>query len=101
MEKTKLQKGNSYYYSRILGSPIYITEVIQLKIRTIESDYVVGIDVKTSQAFPLQNSDVDERLFEHRDKALKLCKEFDKQFGEKKKEMDRLEKMDREDLGGE
>lgn len=65
----KLNKGNKVYYARIIESS-NIFDVLELKIRTVQDDWFVGIEKRDKQAFLFQESDIGIRLFLDRDEAL-------------------------------
>ena len=47
MTKDDLHKGDKVYYARIMPN-LGLYEVCELKIRTVEDDYYVGLENKTS-----------------------------------------------------
>ena len=65
------------YYARILPtSSIY--DVLELKIRTVEDDWFVGIEKRDKQAFLFHDKDINKTIFTDRKKALKVVQEAEK-----------------------
>ena len=76
MEK-EIKKSDLVYYARIIPtSGIY--EVIDLKVRTVADDFLVGIENRTKHAYLLYISDIGRVLFFDRKEALKVVKEAEK-----------------------
>lgn len=68
-----LKKKDVVYYTRILPSS-NIYDVLELKIRTVEEDWFVGIEKRDKQAFLFQNTELNKTVFKDRNKALKKVK---------------------------
>jgi hypothetical protein len=68
-----LKKKDIVYYARIMpSSGIY--DVLELKVRTVEEDWFVGIEKRDKQAFLFADTDIDKIIFVDRNKALNLVK---------------------------
>lgn len=68
-----LNKQDIVYYARILpASGIY--DVLELKVRTVEKDWFVGIEKRDKQAFLFSNSLIDKCIFRDRKSALDIVK---------------------------
>lgn len=65
------------YYARIMPT-VGVYEILELKIRTIEETYFVGIDKQTKHAYLFPNSYMDKLVFKARKSALKVVKEAEK-----------------------
>lgn len=65
--------GSIVYHSRIVPN-VGIFEICELKVRTVEDTYFVGVDKETKRAFLLPLSSVNETIFENRMDALKRVK---------------------------
>lgn len=76
MEK-EIKKSDLVYYARIIPtSGIY--EVIDLKVRTVADDFLVGIENRTKHAYLLYIKDIGRIVFFDRKEALKVVKEAEK-----------------------
>ena len=76
MEK-EIKKSDLVYYARIIPtSGIY--EVIDLKVRTVADDFLVGIENRTKHAYLLYIKDIGRIVFFNRKEALKVVKEAEK-----------------------
>lgn len=64
-----MNKGDKVYYARILDKA-GVYEVAELTIRTVESDYFVGTEERTKQAFLFDNNSLDNTVFYNRNSAL-------------------------------
>lgn len=68
-----LKKKDIIYYARIMpSSGIY--DVLELKVRTVEEDWFVGIEKRDKQAFLFADRDIDKIIFADRNKALEVVK---------------------------
>lgn len=71
---SELKKKDIVYYARILpSSGIY--DIIELKIRTVEDDWFVGLDKRDKHAYLFQNDTINKTVFLDRKKALKKVKD--------------------------
>ena len=76
MEK-EIKKSDLVYYARIIPtSGTY--EVIDLKVRTVADDFLVGIENRTKHAYLLYIKDIGRIVFFDRKEALKVVKEAEK-----------------------
>ena len=73
----KLKKKDILYYTKILPS-VGIYEICELKVRTVEDDYFVGIDKHDKHAYLLNYSAFGNTVFEDRKVALKVVNEAEK-----------------------
>lgn len=73
----EIKKSDLVYYARIIPtSGIY--EVIDLKVRTVADDFLVGIENRTKHAYLLYIKDIGRIVFFDRKEALKVVKEAEK-----------------------
>lgn len=72
-----LKKKDILYYTKILPS-VGIYEICELKVRTVEDDYFVGIDKHDKHAYLLNYSAFGKTVFEDRKVALKIVQEAEK-----------------------
>jgi len=70
----KLKKKDVLYYARILPS-VRIYEVCEIKIRTVEDTWFVGIEKREKHAFLFSYSDIGKSIFFDRNVALDKIKE--------------------------
>lgn len=64
-----LKKNQIVYYTRIIpSSGIY--DILELKLRTIESNWYVGCEKRDKQAYLFYASDIGKIIFVNRDEAL-------------------------------
>lgn len=71
---SELKKKDIVYYTRIIPtSGIY--DLLELKIRTVEKDWYVGIEKRDKQAFLFYNDDINDIIFLDRNEALNKVKE--------------------------
>ena len=71
-----MKKGDMVYYARVIPNIIY--EVCELKIRTVEDTYFVGIENRSKHAFLFDNINLNKTVFYNREIALKIVKEAEK-----------------------
>jgi len=81
----ELTKGQKLYYARALDT-VGIFEVVDLKVRTVEEDWFVGVDNKTKQAYLFSNNALNKDVFFTRSEA--VCKAEDAEKNCKKKVSD-------------
>ena len=72
-----LSKGQMVYYARIIPA-VGMYEIYELKLRTVEESYFVGIDKDTKHAYIFGNSALNKSIFINRKDALKTVKEAEK-----------------------
>ena len=68
-----LHKGSVVYYARLIPKN-HIYEVCELKIRTVEDTWFVGVDKRDKHAYLLNITDVNQTVFEKRQDTLALAK---------------------------
>lgn len=68
-----LKKKDIVYYARIIPS-VGIYDVCELKIRTVEDDYFVGIDKHDKHAYLLTNNVIGKTVFKDRKTALEIIR---------------------------
>lgn len=73
----KLKKKDIVYYAKIMPS-VGIYDLCELKIRTVEDTYFVGIDKRDKHAYLLNYDCFDKTVFKDRKVALKLVHEAEK-----------------------
>ena len=65
----ELKKNQIVYYTRIIpSSGIY--DILELKLRTVESNWYVGCEKRDKQAYLFYVSDIGKTIFVDRDEAL-------------------------------
>lgn len=78
MTKYDLHKGDKVYYARIMPN-LGLYEVCELKIRTVEDDYYVGLEEKTKRAHLFSYKSFDKgTVFKDRKECLAKVKEAEK-----------------------
>lgn len=70
-----LHKGSVVYYARLIPKN-HVYEVCELKIRTVEETWFVGVDKRDKHAYLLNTADINQTVFEKRQDALSLVKEM-------------------------
>lgn len=73
----ELNKKDIVYYTKIMPS-VGIYDICELKIRTVEDDYFVGIDKHDKHAYLFDYNSIDKTVFTDRKVALKLVQEAEK-----------------------
>ena len=69
-----LKKNQIVYYTRIIpSSGIY--DILELKLRTVESNWYVGCEKRDKQAYLFYASDINKTIFMNRDEALEKVQE--------------------------
>ena len=76
-----LRKGSVVYYARLIPKN-HIYEVCELKVRTVKEKWFVGVDKRDKHAYLLNNTDINQTVFENRKNALDLAKAVQKMDGE-------------------
>lgn len=72
-----LKQRDVVYYTRIIPtSGIY--DVLELIIRTVETDWFVGIEKRDKQAFLFHDNEINKTVFVDRKEALKVVQEAEK-----------------------
>lgn len=76
-EKIRLKKQDTVYYARI--NPRAGTyDVCELKIRTVQDDWYVGLDKRDKHAYLFYDSDINKTIFIKRNDALSKVKTAEK-----------------------
>ena len=70
-----LHKGSVVYYARLIPKN-HVYEVCELKIRTVEDTWFVGVDKRDKHAYLLNTADINQTVFEKRQDALSLVKKM-------------------------
>ena len=71
-----MKKGDIVYYARVIPNILY--EVCELKVRTVEDTYFVGLENRTKHAFVFNNVNLNKTVFYDRNIALQIVKEAEK-----------------------
>ena len=72
-----MKRLDTVYYARILDQ-VATYEICELRIRTIEDDYFVGIDKRDKHAYLFSNDELNKKVFYNRSDALRIVKEAEK-----------------------
>ena len=72
-----LKKKDVVYYTKIIPS-CGIYDVYELRIRTVEDDWFVGIEKTDKQAHYFTKSDIGKTIFTDRNEAVRKVKEAEK-----------------------
>ena len=73
----EIHKGDVLYWARIIpNSGLY--DVYELKIRTVEDTYFVGIEKREKHAYLFGNEKLDDVIFFNRNDALNKVKNAEK-----------------------
>lgn len=70
---SNLKKKDVVYYTRILPSS-NIYDLLEIKIRTVEDGWFVGIEKRDKQAFLFNDVDIGKTIFKNRNEALEVVK---------------------------
>ena len=74
---SELKRRDVVYYTRIIPtSGIY--DVLELIIRTVETDWFVGLEKRDKQAFLFKDNELNKTVFIDRKEALKVVQEAEK-----------------------
>ena len=73
----EIKKSDVIYYARVMPT-VGLYEIIELKVRTVTEDYIVGIDKNTKHAFMFYFDDINRTIFFDRNEALKVVKAAEK-----------------------
>ena len=72
-----LKKKDVVYYTKIIpGCGIY--DVYELRIRTVEDDWFVGLEKTDKQAHYFTKSDIGKTIFKDRNEALNVVRKAEK-----------------------
>ena len=72
-----LKKKDVVYYTKIIPS-CGIYYVYELRIRTVEDDWFVGIEKRDEHAHLFNNSDIEKTIFTDRNEDVRKVKEAEK-----------------------
>lgn len=72
-----LKKKDIVYYAKIMPS-VGIYDLCELKVRTVESTYFVGIDKHDKHAYLFNNDSIGKTVFNNREEALKVVQKAEK-----------------------
>ena len=73
MNKQNISIGKVYYYARTIPS-VGIFDVCELKIRTVEDGYCVGVDKHDKHAYLLDDNTIKKDLYENRNDCLEAVR---------------------------
>lgn len=73
----EIKKSDVIYYARVMTT-VGLYEIVELKVRTVAEDYIVGIDKNTKHAFMFYFDDINRTIFFDRNEALKVVKAAEK-----------------------
>lgn len=74
---SELKKKDIVYYARIVPNT-NIYDLCELKIRTVEESYFVGVDKSDKHAYLLNYDSIGKTVFKDRKIALKVVQEAEK-----------------------
>lgn len=74
---SELKIKDIVYYTRILPA-VGVYDILELKIRTVEDNWFVGMEKRDKQAFLFHDKDINKTIFTDRKKALKVVNEAEK-----------------------
>ena len=75
--KNNITKGTIIYYARYMEF-LNIFELLELKLRTVEDNWYVGIDNRSKHAYLFYEKDIGKTIFFDRKEALKIVKDAEK-----------------------
>lgn len=73
----EIKKSDVIYYARVMPT-VGLYEIVELKVRTVAEDYIVGIDKNTKHAYMFYFDDINRTIFFDRNEALKVVKAAEK-----------------------
>lgn len=79
MEFFDVKKKDIIYYARV-HETIGIFEVLELKVRTVDSRYIVGVDKGSQVSFIVLRNDWNKIAFANREDALKIVLEREEKY---------------------
>lgn len=77
MNKQDVNIGHTYYYARTIPN-VGIYDVCELKIRTVEEEYCVGVDKHDKHAYLLDDNTIQKSLYINRKNCLEAVHEKEK-----------------------
>lgn len=69
-----INKGDVFYYAQMMPT-IPLFEVLELKVRTVEDNWFVGIDKTSKHAYMFNVNEIDKVVFKNRKKCLDVVTE--------------------------
>lgn len=72
-----LKRKDVVYYARIQPS-LGVYDVLELIVRTVETDWFTGMDKRDKRVYLFNNKDLNRIFFVDRKEALKIVKEAEK-----------------------
>lgn len=73
----EIKKSDVIYYARVMPT-VGLYEIVELKVRTVAEDYIVGIDKNTKHAYMFYFDDINRTIFFDRNEALRVVKAAEK-----------------------
>ena len=58
----EIKKSDVIYYARVMPT-VGLYEIVELKVRTVTENYIVGIDKNTKHAFMFYFDDINRTIF--------------------------------------
>lgn len=77
--KNNITKGTVLYYAQCLET-VGVFEVLDLKVRTVEDTWFVGIENRTKHAYLFSYNNIGKYVFFNRKDALAIVKERQKNY---------------------
>ena len=78
-----INKGDVFYYAQMMPT-IPLFEVLELKVRTVEENWFVGIDKTSKHAYMFNINEIDKVVFKNRKKCLDVVTEAERKFKNKR-----------------
>jgi hypothetical protein len=78
-----INKGDVLYYAQMMPT-IPLFEVIEVKVRTVEDTWFVGMDKRSKHAYYFNNDDVNKIVFKNRKECLDIVLEAEAKCKKKK-----------------
>ena len=69
-----INKGDVLYYAQMMPT-VPLFEVLELKVRTVDDTWFVGIDKTSKHAYLFSNNNIGEIIFKNRKECLKVVTE--------------------------
>lgn len=77
----EFEKGEIVYYIRYVPN-CNIEEILELRVRTVENDWCVGVETNSHVSILFYGKDVNVTVFKYRQMALEMLKEIKLQENE-------------------
>lgn len=81
-----INKGDILYYAQMMPT-IPLFEVIEVKVRTVEDTWFVGMDKRSKHAYYFNNDDLNRVVFRSRKECLDVVLEAESKCKKKKSEV--------------